>query len=75
MKNFIETLWLRNEALAVFGALNLLAALVFFILSRATHIEVTGVNAWYKPMKFALSTTFFPGQWVGTSTISALLSI
>lgn len=59
MKNFIETLWLRNETLAVFGALNLLAALAFFILSRATHIEVTGANAWYKPMKFALSTTFF----------------
>jgi hypothetical protein len=59
MKNFIETLWLRNEALAVFGALNLLAALVFFILSRTTHIEVAGVNAWYKPMKFALSTLFF----------------
>ncbi|MBL7774936.1 MAG: hypothetical protein JNK89_02990 [Saprospiraceae bacterium] len=59
MKNFIETLWLRNETLAIFGALNLLAALAFFILSRTTHIEVAGVNAWYKPMKFALSTMLF----------------
>lgn len=59
MKNFIETLWLRNETLALFGALNLLAALAFFILSRTTHIEVAGVNAWYKPVKFALSIGIF----------------
>ena len=59
MKNFLETLYLRNEALTIFGAICLLAAIVFFILSRTTGIEVAGVNAWYKPMKFALSTLLF----------------
>lgn len=59
MKNFIETLWLRNETLAIFGALNLLAALAFFILCRTTQLEVAGVNAWFKPAKFALSIGIF----------------
>jgi hypothetical protein len=30
-------------------------AIVFLILSRVTDIQVMGVNAWYKPIKFSLS--------------------
>ena len=59
MKTFFEELYTRNEALTIFGFMCLLAAGLFFILSRTTDTEVMGVNAWYKPMKFALSTTLF----------------
>ncbi|MBI1225962.1 MAG: hypothetical protein GC192_12070 [Bacteroidetes bacterium] len=59
MKYFFENLYLRNEALSVFGVICLVLALIFFILSRAFEIQVMGVNAWYKPMKFALSILLF----------------
>jgi hypothetical protein len=55
MREFIETLYTRNESLFIFGALNFALALIFIVLSRTTTIEVMGVNAWYKPIKFALS--------------------
>jgi hypothetical protein len=55
MKTFIETLYFRNEPLFFFGAACFIAAFIFFILSRVTEIQVTEVNAWYKPIKFALS--------------------
>lgn len=59
MKYFIESLKYRNEALFIFGAICLISAIVFFSLSRFSNIEVAGVNAWYKPFKFALSTVFY----------------
>lgn len=59
MKYFIETLHIRNQTLFWFGCLNLTAALVFIILSKTNAQQVLGVNAWYKPMKFALSTFFY----------------
>ena len=57
--NFLETLKLRNEALYQFGWLCLLAALVFLVLAKTTNVQVMGVNAWYKPFKFAMSTLLF----------------
>jgi len=59
MKYFLETLKYRNEALFIFGAVCLIAALVFISLTRFSNIEVAGVNAWFKPFKFALSTVFY----------------
>lgn len=59
MLHFLETLKVRNEALYYFGWLCLLAAIAFFILARTTNIQVMGVNAWYKPFKFAMSTLLF----------------
>lgn len=55
MKEFILALATRNEILFWFGLANLFLALIFSILSFTTQIEVAGVNAWYKPVKFALS--------------------
>lgn len=52
---FLSTLKSRNEWLFYFGMANLLLALLFLILSRTTSIEVAGTNAWFKPMKFAIS--------------------
>jgi hypothetical protein len=52
---FFETLNMRNQALFIFGAVNLGLALVFLILSRISDGQVSGTNAWYKPVKFALS--------------------
>lgn len=45
----------RNEILFYFGMINLLLAIIFLILSKITFVEISGVNAWYKPTKFALS--------------------
>ena len=55
MIQFLLLLLLRNPALFVFGSLNLLAALVFLVLTQLSKTQVTGVNAWFKPFKFALS--------------------
>jgi hypothetical protein len=57
--NFLETLKSRNEALYHFGWVCLAAALVFLLLAGLTKVQVMGVNAWYKPFKFALSTVIF----------------
>jgi hypothetical protein len=52
---FIEELQHRNPTLFWFGLFNFALALIFFFLSRSTSLEVLGANAWYKPIKFALS--------------------
>lgn len=59
MFTFLSELKERNESLFYFGCLCFVAAILFTILSRVTRIEVMGVNAWYKPTKFALSTVFY----------------
>ena len=59
MRYFIETLKFRNESLFLFGLICLLASIIFFVLAKTTSVEVMGVNAWYKPFKFALSTVFY----------------
>lgn len=59
MKLFIEILKSRNEVLFYFGLINLVSALVFLILTQTSHTQVAGVNAWFKPFKFALSTFFY----------------
>lgn len=72
MRYFLETLRFRNELLFWFGWLCLLAAFVFFILSKLFPQHVLGINAWYKPLKFALSTLFY--SWAMAWFISYLPS-
>lgn len=55
MKDFVTTLLQRNELLFWFGTANFILAAIFIVLSITTNIEVKEVNAWYKPIKFALS--------------------
>lgn len=59
MMTFLQELKTRNEILFNYGLLCLGLALVFLILTRTTTVQVYGVNAWYKPFKFAFSTFLF----------------
>lgn len=52
---FLAELRARNEILFWFGMANLVLALLFTGLSQITSIEVARTNAWYKPIKFAIS--------------------
>ncbi len=55
----LQELKLRNEDLFYFGLVCLGLALFFLILTKATSTQVHGVNAWYKPFKFAFSVFSF----------------
>ncbi|NBV13247.1 MAG: hypothetical protein EBS07_04160 [Sphingobacteriia bacterium] len=55
MLHFLTELSIRNKPLFVFGLLCFCAAVFFLIFSRFSSLQVLGVNAWYKPIKFALS--------------------
>jgi hypothetical protein len=52
---FINTLEERNAILYWFGLINLMIAVVLTGLSILKPIEFGGTNAWFKPIKFALS--------------------
>ncbi|MDB2363560.1 hypothetical protein N9V83_00885 [Flavobacteriales bacterium] len=47
----------RNTLLFWFGLINLFAGIFMIALSLVKPIEFGGTNAWFKPIKFALSTT------------------
>jgi hypothetical protein len=53
--DFTKELKIRNEHLFYFGLLCLTLGLVCMILTKTTATQVHGVNAWYKPFKFAVS--------------------
>lgn len=55
MITFFEEIKVRNEALFYFGLVNLIAACVMLLLAQFSQLKVYHVNAWYKPIKFALS--------------------
>jgi len=57
--SFIEQLKYRNELLFYFGLANLMAAIVFLVLAYTTNTMLNGVNAWFKPFKFAASTVLY----------------
>ena len=59
MLDFFHEIKSRNEPLFFFGLFCLLLAIVFLVLTKVTSTQVFGVNAWYKPFKFAFSTTTF----------------
>jgi hypothetical protein len=59
MLNFFETIKSRNETLYYFGLICLLFAIFCLIMTKISVTQVYNVNAWYKPFKFAISTTFY----------------
>lgn len=59
MNTFLTTLKFRNEPLFHFGLFCLLSAVVFLFAASVSKVQVTGTNAWYKPVKFALSIGVF----------------
>ncbi|WP_431158255.1 hypothetical protein [Winogradskyella poriferorum] len=65
---FIETLKERNALLFWLGLLNLGLAIILVFFSYFKPIEFAGTNAWYKPIKFTLSTailSFSVGWYTG----------
>lgn len=59
MYNFIIELKNRNEPLFYFGIANFILALIFLGLTLIFTTQVAGVNAWYKPFKFAFSIALY----------------
>lgn len=55
MVDFLLELNSRNAVLFWFGLANLLCGLVIFPQIYLRPVQFAGVNAWYKPLKFALS--------------------
>lgn len=55
MIDFIQQLKYRNETLFFFGLVCFILSILFFVLVYLTKTELFGVNAWNKPLKFALS--------------------
>jgi len=56
---FIKELKIRNEYLFYFGLLCVIISIVCIILTKTTSTEIQGVNAWFKPLKFAISIGLF----------------
>jgi len=61
MKTFILELKERNEPLFYFALVCTAASIVFLILTKFSTVQVLGVNAWFKPFKFALSIALYAG--------------
>ena len=59
MIEFIQNIKERNETLFYFGTVCLIFSILFLILAKTTTTQVYGVNAWFKPFKFAFSTLAF----------------
>jgi len=57
--HFIKELKIRNEHLFSFGLLCVILSIVCIILTKITSTQVHGVNAWFKPFKFAVSIGLF----------------
>ena len=56
MITFLQQVKDRNDTLFYFGVICLVLSILFFVFTKTTSTQVYGVNAWYKPLKFALST-------------------
>ncbi len=57
--NFIRELKIRNESLFYFGLFCLSLSILFIVLTKFTTTQIQGVNAWFKPFKFAVSIGLF----------------
>ena len=57
--NFIKELKIRNESLFYFGLFCLSLSILFIVLTKLATTQVHGVNAWFKPLKFAVSIGLF----------------
>jgi hypothetical protein len=56
---FLEQLKFRNETLFYYGLACLFFAIACLLLTKLTTTQVYGVNAWFKPFKFAFSTFLY----------------
>lgn len=53
--DFSKELKIRNEHLFYFGLFCFILSIACILLTQTTVTKIHGVNAWYKPLKFALS--------------------
>jgi hypothetical protein len=80
MMQFLKIIQSRNPMLYWFGFLCFIIAGFLFLISQFPSPIVMGVNAWYKPTKFALSIgiyswtmgwfTFYLGRFKGAKTFN-----
>ncbi len=59
MIEFIQELKARNEALFYFSLMLVVMSIAFYMLTKITTTQVAGVNAWFKPFKFAVSIAVY----------------
>jgi len=59
MIDFFAVLKSRNEPLFYFGLICLISAVFMLLITKFSHVQINGVNTWYKPIKFALSIGIF----------------
>ncbi|MEN4762201.1 hypothetical protein ABEG63_17855 [Chryseobacterium sp. C39-AII1] len=59
MIDFLASLKSKNEYLFYFGFVCLITAVLILMKSKFSDVQINGVNAWYKPLKFALSMGIF----------------
>lgn len=59
MIDFFAVLKSRNEPLFYFGLICLISAVFLLLIAKFSDVQINGVNAWYKPVKFALSIGAF----------------
>ncbi|MDC0520594.1 hypothetical protein OAN44_00535 [Flavobacteriales bacterium] len=59
MISLLQELKFRNEPLFHFGLFCLIISIVCIVLTKTTSTQVHGVNAWFKPFKFAVSIGLF----------------
>jgi len=59
MIDFFTVLRSRNEPLFYFGLICLLSAVLMLLTAKFSDVQINGVNALYKPFKFALSIGTF----------------
>ncbi|QJD77698.1 hypothetical protein [Spirosoma rhododendri] len=59
MNSFFTTLRQRNPILSAFGWICLISAVVCVGLMLITNVQVLGINAFVKPVKFFLSSSIF----------------
>ena len=52
---FLKELKVRNDALFYFGLFCLLLSVICIVFTKTTATQIHGVNAWFKPFKFAVS--------------------
>lgn len=57
--HFIKEIKKRNPALFWFGWINVLMLVVTVLMSVVDTTLIMGINAWIKPMKFAISVTIY----------------
>ena len=61
MFHFLYELRLQNKELYYFSASLFVLSAIFYSLTKISSIQVAGINAWFKPFKFAIPIAIYSG--------------